>query len=303
MPSAEPDAQPELVAAADRLYAGAVGDFTASRDSAAKAATAAGDKPLGARIKALRKPSLAAWAVNVLVRRESEQIDQVLELAASLRAAAESLDGDGLRTLTRQRRQLTAALTTTAGQLSREHGVRLTPAVADQVEGMLTAALLDPVAGDVVRSGLVVTAFSSTGVSELDVAAVCAVPEALGYRAAAVEAPGEPAPPVLHVVPDDGLRLEAAQEKVEDAVLGVAEAQEELDHLVSRNEKLQARRLQLQGEIDELRRRLAGLEDDVDAVDEEVDELEDAVAEAREILEVAEENLAETRAELEKLER
>lgn len=289
----------DLVALADELYAGPVAAFTAARDAAAKAA---GDKAFAARVKALKKPSLAAWAVNVLVRRESEQIDQVLELAASLRAAAESLDGDGLRTLTRQRRQLTAALTTTAGQLSREHGVRLTPAVSDQVEGMLTAAMLDPVAADVVRSGLVVTAFTSTGVSELDLTAVCAVPEALGHRAAAVEAPVVPdGPPVLHVVPDDAVRREAAEERVAEAVLEVAEANQGLAEQQARAENLQARRLQLAGEIDELRRRLAGLEDDVDALDEEIDDTDETIAESKAYLEETEAALAEARAALAKL--
>jgi hypothetical protein len=288
----------ELVAIADELYAEPVGSFTAARDAAARASA---DKSLAARVKALKKPSLAAWAVNLLVRRESDQIDQVLELAASLRAAAESLDGEGLRTLTRQRRQLTAALTTSAGHLVREYDVRLTAAVADQVEGVLTAAMIDPVAADVVRSGLVVTAFTSTGVSELELAAVCAVPEALGHRAEPRASQAPSGPPTLHVVPDDGIRLEAAQERVEEAVLGLAEANEELEHVTSRGVKLQARRLQLQGEIDELRRKLAGLEEDVDALDEEIEESDDAVDEARTVAEAAEENLTEARAALAEL--
>ncbi|RNL65042.1 hypothetical protein EFK50_03450 [Nocardioides marmoriginsengisoli] len=284
----------ELLALADRLYGEPVGAFTAARDAAAKAS---GSKEAAARIKALKKPSLAAWAVNLLVRREAEQIDQVLELAASLRAAAESLDGEELRTLTRQRRQLTAALTTTASRLAREHEARLTSAVADQVEGMLTAAMLDPVAADVVRSGLVVTAFTSTGVSDLDVAAVCALPDALGYRAEVVE----PAPPVLHVVPDDGIRLEAAQEKVDEAVLAVAAADEQVQHATAREEKLQARRLQLGGEIDELRRRLAGIEDDVDRLDEDIEEAEAELEELTEARAEAEQALDEAKQALAKL--
>jgi hypothetical protein len=287
----------DLVEIADGLYAEPVGAFTAARDAAAKACE---DKELGKQVKALKKPSLAAWAVNLLVRRESDQIDQVLELAASLRAAAESMDGEGLRTLTRQRRQLTAALTTSAAHLTREYEVRLTPAVADQVEGVLTAAMLDPVAADVVRSGLVLTAFTSTGVSELELVAVCAVPEALGHRAEAIDA-APSGPPTLHVVPDDGIRLEAATERVEEAELGLAEADEELDHVTARAEKLQAKRLQLQGEIDELRRRLAGLEEDVDAVDEEIEEADEALDEARTVAAAAEEYLAEARAALEAL--
>lgn len=291
MPSAE------LVAVADRVYAEPVGAFTAARDAAAKACA---DKALATRIKQLRKPSLAAWAINLLVRRESEQIGQVLELAESLRAAAESLDGDELRTLTRQRRQLTSALSTTAGQLAREFDVRLTGAVVDQVEGMLTAAMLDPVAAEVVRSGLVLTAFTSTGLSELDVAAVCAVPEALGHRATALEvAPA--GPPSLHVVPDDTLRIAEARERVDQGVVELAEATEELEHRTSISEHLDARRLQLLGEIDELRRRLAGLEDDVDALDEEIDDAATTVAEATDLVASAGKALAAARAELDRL--
>lgn len=287
----------ELTEIADRLYAEPQTAFTAARDLAAKAVA---DKALAARVKALKKPSVAAWAVNLLVRREADQIDQVLALAESLRAAAESLDGDELRTLTRQRRQLTAALTTTAGHLAREHGVRLTTAVSDQVEAVLTAAMLDPVAASVVRSGLVITAFTSTGVSEVDVPAVCAVPEAVGHRATQLEAPVA-GPPVLHVVPDDTLRIVEARAKVEAAVLELAEAAEERDHRAATSARLTARRLQLQGEIDELRRRLAGIEDEVDALDDEIEEAAEEEGDADAAHGAAEEALAAARAELERL--
>jgi hypothetical protein len=285
----------ELLAIADRLYAEPLGDFTPARDAAARAAATGdgADKELAARVKALKKPSVAAWSVNVLVRREGDQIDQVLALGESLRAAAESMSGDDLRALTRQRRQLTNALAGTARDLAREQDVRLTAAVVDQVEGMLTAAMLDPVAAQVVRSGLVLTAFTSTGVSELDVAAVCAVPEALGpdvaHRASTTERPA----PSLHLVPEDArVRREAAQDKVDEAQGAVDEARGELDEVEENLKTLRARRLQLQGEIDEIRRRLASLEDDVDAVDEDLEEVEGAREDAAVVLEEAEEELA-----------
>src|SRR4051812_10335881 len=97
----------ELLEIADRLYAVPLAEFTPARDAAAKEQT---DKELAARVKALKKPSVAAWAVNLLVRREADQIDQVLALGDSLRAAAESMSGEELRALTRQRRALTNAL-------------------------------------------------------------------------------------------------------------------------------------------------------------------------------------------------
>lgn len=273
MPSAE-----ELLDIADRLYALEPGEFTAARDAAVKEHR--GDKELAAAIKKLKKPSLAAWAVNVLVRREDEQIGEVLGLGESLRAAAESLDGEELRALTRQRRQLTAALTSTARTLAREYGLRLTPAVSDQVDGVLNAALLDPVAAEVVRSGLVLSAFTSTGVSEVDVPAVCAVPEAVGsWIARPTEAPETPedhAPPRLKVVPDTAVRLEAARERVEEAAAALTQATAELDEAESSLKDLQARRLQLGQEMDELQRRLAELEESVDEVEEDIEEAETA---------------------------
>ena len=293
-----------LLEVADRLYAEPLSDFTAARDAEARGAASGdtADKELAGRVKALRKPSIAAWAVNLLVRRESDQIDQVLALGESLRDAAASMAGEDLRALTRQRRQLTHALATTARDLARESDVRLTGAVVDQVEGMLTAAMLDPVAARVVRSGLVVTAFTSTGVSELDVEAICAVPEALGPDVAHRASSTERQAPSLHLVPeDDRVRREAAQDAVDEAERAVAAARAELEEVESTVRTLNARRLQLQGEIDELRRRLAGLEDDVDGVDEELEEADSTRADAAAVLAEAEDELAAARAALDDL--
>ena len=289
----------ELTAIADALYAGPADDFTDARNRAAKDV---GDRELAARIKKLKKPSVAAWAVNLLVRRESEQIDSVLGLAGQLRAAAEALDGEELRALTRQRRQLTTALAASARSLARDAGVRLTGPVVDQVEGMLTAAILDPVAAQVVRTGRVVTAFTSTGVSELDVASVVAVPESIDVQATPVAADEEPEPVALHVVPDGGAKLAAAEDALEEATQHVTAAERELAEAEAVVEELNARRLQLQGEADELRRKLAAIEDDVDQVDEDLEEAEDTrddahvvLAEARSTRTAAEEDVARLR--------
>ena len=293
-----------LLEVADRLYAEPLSAFTPARDAAARAASTGedADKALATRIKSLRKPSVAAWAVNLLVRREGDQIDQVLALGDSLRAAAESMSADDLRALTRQRRQLTNALAGTARDLAREQDVRLTDPVVDQVEGMLTAAMLDQRAARVVRSGLILTAFTSTGVSELDVDAVCAVPAALGEDVAHRAAPTERPAPSLHLVPEDErVRRETAQDEVDQARRTVEESRTELAEVDGTLATLRARRLQLQGEIDELRRRLATLEDDVDGVDEDLEEAEAAREDAAVVLEEAEAELAAAQRDLDTL--
>ena len=290
----------ELTAIADRLYAASADTFTDARNTAAREC---GDKALAAQVKKLKKPSVAAWAVNLLVRRESGQIESVLELAESLRAAAEALDGDELRALTRQRRQLTTALASSARSLARESGVRLTGPVVEQVEGMLNAAMLDPVAARVVRTGRIVTAFTSTGVSELDVESVVALPDALDVRAVPVDGPVDvdEEPVGLHAVPDDGARIAGAEDALEEANGRVGEAEQELAEVEQSVEALNARRLQLQGDIDELKRRLAAIENDVDEVDDELEEAEEAREDARAVVEEAHRTQAEAEKALARL--
>ncbi len=292
----------ELTEIADRLYAGPADAFTDARNAAAKGIK---DKALAAQVKKLKKPSVAAWSVNLLVRRESDQIDSVLELAEQLRAAAEALDGDELRALTRQRRQLTTALASTARSLARDAGVRLTAPVVEQVEGMLNAAMLDPVAAQAVRTGRVLSAFTSTGVSELDVASVVAVPDALDVQAVPVDGPAEDEDEEesvgLHAVPDDGARLAGAEDALEEAADQVAAAEKDVAEVDESIESLNARRLQLQGEADELRRKIAAIEDDVDGVDDELEEAEEARETAKLVLEEARRAHATAEKELERL--
>ena len=62
----------DLLEIADELYALGLGEFTPARDAKVKELKGT---PLAAQVKALRKPSTAAWVLNLLVRRESEQVD------------------------------------------------------------------------------------------------------------------------------------------------------------------------------------------------------------------------------------
>jgi hypothetical protein len=271
----------ELLKIADELYALGLGDFTPARDAKAKELKGT---DLAARVKALKKPSLAAWVVNLLVRQETEQVEQVLTVGAALRAAQASMSGDELRTLTKQRRQLTAAVTTRARAMSREHGQKVTEAVAEQVEATLTAAMVDEGCASAVRSGLLVAALSATGVDAVELDKAVALPEALGFAAPAREAV-EPPKPDLHVVPDpdhDEKARAAAREALDAAEDALAEATEALGTAASELAELEARSMQVQAEIDELKRRIAELEETADEVDDAIAEAEDARDEAQE---------------------
>jgi hypothetical protein len=280
-------AEGELLAIADELYAAPMADFTPLRDARAKELKAAKSE-LAPAVKALKKPSLAAWVVNLLVRREAEQVAQVLEVGVALRAAQANLAGEELRALTRQRRQLTAAVTTRARATAREEGVKLTQSVADQVEATLTAAMLDEGAAQAVRSGLLVAALAATGVDAVDVAAAVALPEALGFAATARDA--EPPPkPDLKVVPDtdevrDARARREAEEALEAAESALAEATSAADEAQAAYSTVEARSLQIQAEMSELKSKLADLEESSEETDEELAEAEESLDEARDVL-------------------
>ncbi|WP_240677492.1 DUF2848 family protein [Actinacidiphila soli] len=72
----------------DELYGLRPDRFTAARTRHATRARQAGDRELGARLTALRRPTLAAWASNQLVRAHPEQVAPILRLE---RYAAERL--------------------------------------------------------------------------------------------------------------------------------------------------------------------------------------------------------------------
>lgn len=270
-----------LLGAAEQLYGLGLPDFTPQRDAVARELKPS-DAGLAARVKTLRKPSTAAWVVNLLVRHETEQIEQVIAVGTALREAQASLAGDELRALTRQRRQLTAAVTTRARAVAAAHGLRVTSAVSDQVEATLTAAMVDEGCARAVRSGLLVAALAATGVDAVDPSGAVALPEALGFAAT----PHEPEPerrPELHVVPDpeaDRKAETAARERLASAAAELARADEALAASVAEVGELEARSMQIQAEIDELRRRLLRLESRFEEVDDELSDAEDVRAEA-----------------------
>ena len=279
---------PSLLDLAEDLYGLPLGEFTVSRDALVKQHRGS---DLARDLKALRKPTTAAWVVDLLVRHETEQVEQVLSVGAALREAQASMSADELRTLTKQRRQLTAAVTTTARGLAREHGLRVTEAVAEQVQATLTAAMVDADCARAVRSGLLVAPLETTGVDDVDVAAALALPQALGFEARAAAPAEAPPRPELHVVPDPEAQERAraeAEEALEAADEELARAREAREEAGARVEELEARGLQVQSEIDELRRRLAELESTSEDVDDELGEAEDERDETQAALEEAE---------------
>lgn len=142
-------------AIADELYALDRDEFIAARDKHAADARAAGDKDLASRIRALRKPTLAAWLVNRLAREEPDEVATLADLGDELRQAHAQLAGDALRTLSRRRHELVRSLT---GRAERLAGGAVSESVSREVSETLDAALTDPGSARAVTEGRLTTA-------------------------------------------------------------------------------------------------------------------------------------------------
>ncbi|MCO4274813.1 hypothetical protein NG701_10295 [Pseudarthrobacter sp. HLT3-5] len=167
-----------LAAIAFELYALPFEEFVAARTAAAKAAAGSG-KELPAAVKALPKPSAAAWAVNMLAIHEPGVLAQLSELGQRMRSAHASLDAAALRELARERRRLLGTAVDTARSLAERQGRSISATIAADVERTLQAMTADEGATAAVQSGLLVQALSADGVDTVDLDGAVAVPGAV----------------------------------------------------------------------------------------------------------------------------
>ena len=101
----------------DQLYGLPLGEFTERRNAAAKEIKDAGDKDTAAAVKKLAKPTLAAWVVNQLARREPQLMQELISVQDRLASTASAKD---LRELTHARRELVSKLKRSASKILEE---------------------------------------------------------------------------------------------------------------------------------------------------------------------------------------
>ncbi|MGA5206480.1 hypothetical protein [Streptomyces variegatus] len=236
---------------ADELYALRPEEFTAARASAMASARTAGDRELAERIRTLRKPSLAAWVSNLLVRTSPGEVEPLLRLGEGLRQAHQDLDGAQLRELSRRQHALIRALSLQARQLAKEAGHPIGESVQREVEETLHAVLADPEAARAWAGGRLARPLSA----------------AVGFPAVAEGArPRRPAPAPAPSRPDEKgaeqqrLRLaqarkdaEAAERELRELRDAAATAGQEAAEAKQRMEDLQRRVEELADELERAR--------------------------------------------------
>jgi hypothetical protein len=216
----------------DDLWATPPDAFTAARDALVRELRAAGRIEDAARVRALRKPTRDAWAINLLARSEPDALLPLVELGDQLRSAQAGGDAAALRSLSARRNdvveQVTAAARRAAGGLSGP--------VLDAVRATFTAAVADADAAAQVRAGRLSSGLVYAG---LGVAPLLVVPDRDGGAEPSSPPPVQPRRARLTPVPEpDPTRLASAEQalrRAEDEVtaaqLARAEAQEQVDEL------------------------------------------------------------------------
>jgi hypothetical protein len=141
----------------ERLFGLGPESFVAARTEAARRLKQTGDAEAAARVGALRRPPLSAWAVNQLARVRGPEVEGLLEVGGRLRAAhLAALAGGGaaeLRAATRAEREAVAGLLAAAVEVLESTGHAATEATRDRIAATLHAAAADPAAAELVRRG------------------------------------------------------------------------------------------------------------------------------------------------------
>ena len=118
------------------LYAAELEEFTAARNELAKKLRQEGATTEAEEIKALKKPSVAAWTVNQLAHRDPEAMRDLLSARDDIKKAT---DASQMREASLRRRDLIARLVDRAGVILAESGHAATAATMEKVSRTLHA--------------------------------------------------------------------------------------------------------------------------------------------------------------------
>jgi hypothetical protein len=165
--------------APEDLYGLPLEEFTPARDALAKELKAAGQKDEAAEVKSLRKPSLAAWALNRVAREQPDAIERLRASGADVRAAQEeALSGNAGR-LRDAGRALAEEVDRVAGHAAdalRAAGRPASAAQQEKIVATLRTAAVEDQAGDALARGVLADELESTGFSLLGAGATAAAP-------------------------------------------------------------------------------------------------------------------------------
>ena len=242
----------ELDAAIDELYGADLDEFTAQRNDLAKQLRADGRRAASEQVKDLRKPSLAAWTVNQLARKNRREIDLLLDAGHRARDAQRGvLAGDARDTLEQAMKAERAALQTLHGaarELLRARGSDPPPALLQKVSQTLRAAAVTDEGREALARGRLTQELEPTGFE----AFAGAVPAEGAKRAPARSTRSEAA--------EAKKRLKAAQTRARGLERRLTESEAAAAKLREQLERLEQTIADLRTEVKEAEKEVADAE-------------------------------------------
>jgi hypothetical protein len=267
------------------LYTLRPGEFIAARDAKVAEARQYGDRQLASAIKALRRPTVSAWVMNLLALEQGERLEQLFSLGTALREAQAGFSGDKLRRLGEQRREVIAALADEAAALAAKHGQPVGPQIVADVEQTLHAALADADAAEQVKAGRLTTALSYTGFGDVGSVNSASGKPARSRRRADVDDERDDVDARRH----EQLRkaLQDAEHAVTTATRAAKQARQRLGRARQERER-QARAVEdLERQLTEARSQLGDADEDVKDADKSLRQTEAALDDARSAAQLA----------------
>src|SRR5450631_110187 len=210
---------------ADELYDLPLDRFVAERGALAKALRGEGRGEEAAEVAKRRKPSVAAWAVNQLVRTQRGAVTELFAAGDGLRTAqAELLAGGGnahaMRAASERERAAVEGLLDAARDLLSSDGHQLSATIIERVAETLHAAALDDEARASVERGCLEHELRHVGLG--------AIPA--GVRAPAPRRRRETPPPKCERPPKLERELEREREHTREAArIAVSDAKRRAD--------------------------------------------------------------------------
>ena len=165
------DADAAVNRAANELYGVILEEFTERRNEQARALRKAGDRAAADAVKALRKPSQTAWALNQVARRRRQDVERLLEAGEQLRRAQQAVlsgeDPGALTAATESERRVVGELVEASAAIAAECGVGATDTLRERLRSTLEAAVRDTEVGEALRAGRLVGDHQAVGLFDL----------------------------------------------------------------------------------------------------------------------------------------
>lgn len=207
-----------LDSALDRLYGAPLDEFTARRNAIAKDLT--GDA--ANEVKALKKPNLAAWALNQLSR--TDDLSALFDVTDKLRRAQRRVMSGGkpseLRTATDERNRVVGALTRRAGEILTEAGHAASSSTLSAISDSLIAVASDDEGAELLRKGRLTRELHPRSVVDLG-----------GLTLVQSGEPDEAALPDLGALEAAREAVEEARRRVKDRTAAVTDANRDVEKL------------------------------------------------------------------------